>query len=160
MQLVKRQSENNFSSVYGIPTGGCCVALMLRDLLEVPIVASADEDSLIVDDLVDSGRTLRPYMEAGMMCDVLIRKPHSPFCDDVPERDGWVVFPWETHQPPAGDALARVLQASGVDAQDWEAEIALLAENQPHDPEHVLESLFSTDWLVASGLGRIKKDRG
>jgi xanthine phosphoribosyltransferase len=57
------------------------------------------ENCLIVDDLIDSGKTLemaRKYYPNSKIA-VLYRKPHSPNMVNyhVCQKDGWIIFPWE-----------------------------------------------------------------
>lgn len=103
--------------VYGIPTGGIFVALDLSRrhgfrFLERPVVGC-----LVVDDLVDSGRTLAPYHNSQeYVCDALFRKPKSPkhLAQFAAQQDGWLQFPWE-HASAPEDAVVRLLQYIGED---------------------------------------------
>ena len=114
--------HDGVSTVYGIPTGGSVVAstLAYRIGLRLLNVVNGDagdaSDLLVVDDLVDSGKTLRPWVERGYRVDTMIRKPHSPLdiAPDSLERDGWVQFPWEHNGQPE-DAVLRLLEYVGED---------------------------------------------
>jgi GTP cyclohydrolase I len=121
-KLAKRIGDR-YEYVYGVPTGGSFVAMELArisNLQMIDITTDMDNiaiaDVLIVDDLVDSGKTLERYYEQGYECDVLYRKPHSPK-DMVPqaqELDGWIKFPWE-HETGPEDAIVRMLSYIGED---------------------------------------------
>jgi GTP cyclohydrolase I len=111
--------------VYGVPTGGVPVAAYTG----LPLVAPPDgtvtldvlarygrDDLLVVDDLVDSGKTLAPFVEAGFRVDALLRKPHAPpaIAPHAEQVNGWVMFPWERGHGPE-DAVVRLLEWIGED---------------------------------------------
>ena len=75
---------------------------------------SYGEELLVVDDLVDSGRTLSPYAAEGIRVDSLFRKSHSPdsLAPQADEARGWVTFPWERGTGPE-DAVVRLLEWIG-----------------------------------------------
>lgn len=104
-------------SVYGVPRGGHIPALLVAQHLQVPIVAAPEDGTLVVDDLVDSGRTALRYMGDGHLFDALCHKPATP--TDLtfgPPFDGWLVFPWETgEQSGPEDAVVRLLEFIGED---------------------------------------------
>ena len=107
--------------VYGIPNGGLAPALLVAERLGLmPCEASAlsqldREKVLVVDDLVDSGKTMDCFHGPEAPCDALFRKPHSPYylAPHAECRDGWFEFPWERERKelPAEDAIRRILQA-------------------------------------------------
>lgn len=107
------------SGVWGVPTGGSFVAVLLSQKLGIPLLSSAAPGCLVVDDLVDSGATLEKLSTFNRAA--LIRKPHSPdFNMPTAETiDGWVVFPWERNHPKeqdgAGQSVTRLLQYIGED---------------------------------------------
>lgn len=99
----------HISSLYGVPTGGCFVALLVSERLFVPILDAPQPSTLVLDDLVDSGATMTRYSEFPR--DALFRKPHSPagLCADATEINDWIKFPWE-HDPSAEDEITRLIQ--------------------------------------------------
>jgi len=101
-------------AVYGVPMGGLGVAICTGLPWATP---DFDKQSLlIVDDLVDSGKTLRRYADDGYIVDALYRKPHSP-TELAPQAEvvkGWVKFPWEKETGPE-DAVVRLLEWIGED---------------------------------------------
>ena len=109
---------------YGVPQGGVPVAALTGLPLACPHFAPTPEslldaygDSLlVVDDLVDSGRTLAPYAAVGLAADALFRKPHSPpsLAPNAEEVSEWVTFPWERGTGPE-DAVVRLLEWIGED---------------------------------------------
>lgn len=88
-------------SVYGLPRGGLIPAVMLSHRLGVPLLNDPTllkPNTLIVDDIVDSGYSLKGFKDYLTAC--LIYKPlTSNFIPDLPGRwllsDDWIVFPWE-----------------------------------------------------------------
>lgn len=123
--LVKRIPANRFDSVFGIPGSGAVVAAFVSGILDLPIIDRPflirDEKKrhkcLIVDDLVDSGETMRIYKETGFYCDALYRKARSPqnLCPNAVQMGHeWLVFPWEHEDGPESN-VRRILQYVGED---------------------------------------------
>lgn len=123
-EIARGWINGGLTGVFGVPRGGCTPAGMLATALGIEVLDELPESPkgvLVVDDLVDSGETLRKYWDAGFVVDALYRKSHSP--DNLPGGrrtvDGWLVFPWER----AGGAqvetveqnIVRVLQFIGED---------------------------------------------
>lgn len=130
-KLAKRHKDLGHVAVYGIPTGGSVIAPLVAKYLNVPVSPWVRGASLIVDDLVDSGRTLSRMLTSkgdslhacshvigfGMpMVDALYRKSTSPtrLASQAVLIDGWAQFPWEASANPE-DAVVRLLQYLGED---------------------------------------------
>tara|TARA_B100001778_G_C18472673_1_gene576568 strand:+ start:189 stop:596 length:408 start_codon:yes stop_codon:yes gene_type:complete len=91
-------------SIYGIPRGGLIPAVILSHKLGLPMVDIIGRNTLVVDDMSDSGVTLSKM--PGQFTAVLFHKPHtSCFTPNVWSRlhegDEWLVFPWEEFDSPA-----------------------------------------------------------
>jgi GTP cyclohydrolase I len=148
-----------------VPTGGAIVASYLAGIWDLPLVTQPKGDCLVVDDLVDSGRTLQPYAERGFKVDALYRKPHSPadLAPDATLITGWVRFPWETDHAPT-DAVTRLLQYVGEDVnregladtpRRYVKALAELTRGYREDPRAILSRTFSEDideMVVVKGI--------
>ena len=56
---IYTQCKNKkFDGVYGFPRGGLCLAVALSHSLELPLLDEPKNNSLIVDDIYDTGYTL------------------------------------------------------------------------------------------------------
>ncbi|KKL78981.1 hypothetical protein LCGC14_2019360, partial [marine sediment metagenome] len=64
-KLVERGKWSMVKSIYGIPRGGQYVALMLSELYDIPLTNKIDKNTLVVDDIADSGKTLTEYHGLG-----------------------------------------------------------------------------------------------
>lgn len=84
--------------------------------LSVILVDEPDANTLVVDDLVDSGATGKRYQHHHF--DALFRKPWSPV-DLAPKAqllgDQWLMFPWEKDVSHPTDAVVRLLSYIGED---------------------------------------------
>lgn len=96
--------------VYGIPRGGTYIAAMIGTA-----VATPEEADVIVDDLVDSGDTMRLWMK---------KYPNKQFWapyikGQLIEKDAWVIFPWDEENPvgEVGQNVTRILQFIGEDVK-------------------------------------------
>lgn len=115
--VAKRWEPRN---VFGIPRGGHVPAAMLATLWGTQVLTDPEPGCLMLDDLVDSGRTMDEWLylfgSQGVDFDALYRKPTSP---ETPHREqptlveGWVVFPWERESSGPEDAVVRLLQWVG-----------------------------------------------
>ena len=91
-------------SIYGIPRGGLIPAVMLSHKTGLPLVQTIGANTLIVDDMTDSGVTMDKM--PGLYTAVLFHKPQtSVFTPNVyskiHEGNEWLVFPWEDSDAPA-----------------------------------------------------------
>src|SRR3989344_1396800 len=60
-EVVRWAGERNFKSIYGVPRGGLILGVVLSHRLGLPLklkVEELDQETLVVDDIADSGRTL------------------------------------------------------------------------------------------------------
>ena len=112
----RRLSDDGHPGVFGVPTGGSVLAALLCGRHGYTQLNEPVDGCLVVDDLVDSGRTLEPFHRRGLHCDALFRKPHSPahLASAAATTSGWVRFPWE-HESGVEDAVVRLLQYIGED---------------------------------------------
>jgi|TARA_R100001530_G_C4307705_1_gene152163 hypoxanthine phosphoribosyltransferase len=101
LELVKKikETERKFSKVYGIPRGGSIIAVYLSHYLNIPIADIVfDQTTLIVDDIADTGKTLKPYSEAFFTA-TLHYKSRSIVTPDIyikkVENKDWIVYPYE-----------------------------------------------------------------
>lgn len=105
-----RTSELKFKNIYGLPRGGLIPAVMLSHRLNIPLVkGDIGPDTLIVDDICDSGETLDKFVKKhqtlysfpfNLKTAVLHYKPHTScftptFYSKKWEKDIWLVYPWE-----------------------------------------------------------------
>ena len=87
-----------FSGIYGIPRGGLCLAVALSHKLNINLISKPTKNSLIVDDVYETGNTLNDFKDIeGAMFFVLFSKIepiwwHTVYKSDKKE---WIVFPWE-----------------------------------------------------------------
>lgn len=110
--------SNGITHVYGIPQGGVPVALLVAQATGLLITDQpAPGRTLIVDDLVDTGTTMRTYREQGYLCEALYRKPHSPqdLAPDATQVEAWLAFPWERDDGDPTDGVIRIIQHIGED---------------------------------------------
>ena len=87
-----------FSGVYGIPRGGLCLAVALSHKLKINLSSEPLGNSLIVDDVYETGVTLNNFKDIeGAMFYVLFSKIKPTWWNTVhiSEKKQWIVFPWE-----------------------------------------------------------------
>ena len=99
--ISKRCNISELSGIYGIPRGGLCLAVALSHKLNVQIIETPKKDSLIVDDVFETGLTLNKYKSIeGAKFFVLFSKKEPIWWEAVnlsPQKE-WIVFPWENKE--------------------------------------------------------------
>ena len=106
--VAKHVEENQLkiSGVYGIPRGGLVFAVMLSHRLHVPMLASATNDCLVVDDICDSGESLIHYVKntsnptepKPLIATMYYKENKLGIVPDIykfKKTDQWIVFPFE-----------------------------------------------------------------
>jgi len=88
----------NIDSVHGIARGGLIPAVMVSHMLDLPYVYVVGPNTLVIDDIADSGTTLNN--SPGVYTAVLHYKPHtSSFKPTIwaeeHKGDEWLIYPWE-----------------------------------------------------------------
>jgi GTP cyclohydrolase I len=89
---------------YGVPRGGQYISAMLNP------VDTIEEADIIIDDLIDSGKTEQDYK--------VYNKPFVALFNKQKEEDlkgRWLVFPWEVKEEPVENNFVRILQYLGED---------------------------------------------
>ena len=87
-----------FSGIYGVPRGGLCLAVALSHKLKINLISEPIKNSLIVDDIYETGITLNSYKDIeGAMFFVLFSKINPTWWNSVnmSKKKEWIVFPWE-----------------------------------------------------------------
>lgn len=102
--------------IYGIPRGGLIPAVILSHKLGIKLINEVFSDTLIVDDIVDTGETMKIRVtEANIWGDTrnivttsLVTRSsaeYKPNITGMPLRsDGWVCYPWENPEHYSNDA--------------------------------------------------------
>ena len=88
----------DFSGVYGVPRGGLCLAVALSHKLKINLISEPIKNSLIVDDVYETGITLTNLKNIeGAMFFVLFSKIEPTWWNTVfiSKKNQWIVFPWE-----------------------------------------------------------------
>jgi len=133
---VNRAKE--YKAIHGIPAGGIATAVVMAHVLNIDNILSAEDyknyenksEVLVVDDLVDSGATLKKFSESD--CAVVYKKPHSPqptyYYKDI--ESGWVEFPHEKDKAGILDHIIRVFSYIDVQLSDEEQQLVIQLLNK------------------------------
>ena len=88
----------DFSGIYGVPRGGLCLAVALSHKLKTNLISEPKKNSLIVDDIYETGITLNSFKDIeGATFFVLFSKIKPTWWNSVrtAKKKEWIVFPWE-----------------------------------------------------------------
>ena len=100
--LVKQIKERKmtFDGIYGVPRGGLPIAVSISHQLKLPLLLFPTKNSLVVDDISDTGETLYftkyKFLATLFTTDWTITKPHCWVYKKL-NRNDWIVFPWEEY---------------------------------------------------------------
>ena len=86
------------SGIYGVPRGGLCLAVALSHKLNIQLIEKPLKNSLIVDDIFETGITLSNFRNIeGVNFFVLVSKKKPIWWNTVNLNYSkqWIVFPWE-----------------------------------------------------------------
>jgi hypoxanthine phosphoribosyltransferase len=96
--IANRCKNLEFSGIYGIPRGGLCLAVALSHKLKINLISKPKKNSLIVDDVYETGITLNNFRDIeGAMFFVLFSKIEPTWWNTVhiSKKKDWIAFPWE-----------------------------------------------------------------
>ena len=96
--ISKTCSTKKLSGVYGVPRGGLCLAVAISHTLQIPFLETPQINSLVVDDVYETGVTLSRFREIkGVIVFVWLSKVEPDWWNavEVVKKDEWIVFPWE-----------------------------------------------------------------
>lgn len=104
------QANIHYEVIYGLARGGLVPAVMLSHRLNIPMVLNMEEvwrlkvknkSALIVDDISDTGETLRYFDDQKFDIATLFVREHTSkikpkYSYKNINHDNWLLFPWET----------------------------------------------------------------
>ena len=96
--ISEKCKNKSFVGVYGFPRGGLCLAVALSHSLGIPLLIEPKDNSLIVDDIYDTGSTLQKIRHLkGIETHVWISKTRPTWWNAYKciNKEDWIVFPWE-----------------------------------------------------------------
>ena len=97
-QIANKCMYKEFSGIYGVPRGGLCLAVTLSHKLKLELISEPKKNSLIVDDVYETGITLSTFKDIeGATFFVLFSKIQPLWWNTVfiSKKSQWIVFPWE-----------------------------------------------------------------
>ena len=96
---------DNIGAIYGLPRGGLPIAVSLSHTLKLPLLMNyydrkvvTDKKILVVDDIADTGNTLKDFgNKHNIICTLHYHQQSIVKPDYYVEEKGdrWIVYPWE-----------------------------------------------------------------
>jgi hypoxanthine phosphoribosyltransferase len=103
IKLASMIPKNKYTYVYGIPRGGLIVAVYLSHYCNLELIINDVEingwDTLVVDDIADTGKTLNKYPNSKCHSATIHYKSRSivepTYYVDQCSNNDWIVYPYE-----------------------------------------------------------------
>ena len=97
-KLLPELKSRGYKNIYAIPRGGLIFAVLLSHRLNIPITHELKETTLVVDDICDTGETLK-LIKCDKVCliakDLGVARTENLLYDIGLEDTTWVEFFWE-----------------------------------------------------------------
>ena len=98
-------SKIEITAIGGLPRGGLIPAVLLSHKMNIPFVSQANVKTilgniLIVDDICDTGKTLKPFKFESNVYTVTLHYKNSAIIEPdfwwkIANEEEWIVYPWE-----------------------------------------------------------------
>jgi GTP cyclohydrolase I len=112
-RLAEKIDHTKYTALYPVPKNGMYVAHVLSKLLNLPVSSELFEGCLVVDDLIDSGRTLSWYSPWDTAVLIAKNGNQDKVTYFVETRDKWITFFWEDQQHDIQNSIVRILEYIG-----------------------------------------------
>jgi len=115
-QKIKKKGKK-YENIYAVPRGGHLIGLILSDALKIPMELDKEgikKDTLIVDDLIDSGKTLSQFPKNDKAVIFVKNGKKKAVTYYVDETNEWVKFPDEKDNE-VQEHIERIMQYIGED---------------------------------------------
>lgn len=107
-KLIERINKAKYTNLYGVPRGGLILAVMLSHRLKLPVITDVkaiNDQTLICDDICDSGETLSIFNTQDIDTCALFKRYNSSmtptyYAKEI-SNDQWLLFPWESSDSEA-----------------------------------------------------------
>jgi len=97
-KLAPELKAKSYKNIYAIPRGGLIFGTYLSHILKIPMTHNIDDGTLIVDDICDTGETLKSFRNDKVCLvakDLGIKRTKNLTYDIGVEDDVWIKFFWE-----------------------------------------------------------------
>ena len=92
------KNYKNLSGVYGISRGGSVLATMLSHKMGIPVLQAPAKDCVVLDDISDTGLTLKHYADSGYITATMHSKKRTQVVPTIWWKEAgdneWIVYPW------------------------------------------------------------------
>ena len=117
-EKIKKEGKE-YENIYPVPRGGYLLGIILADSLKLPVAGCKEvitNKTLIVDDLIDSGKTLSEFKDNDKAVLYVKHGKKKLATYYLRETDAWIKFPDEKDDE-VQDHITRIMQYIGEDTQ-------------------------------------------
>jgi xanthine phosphoribosyltransferase len=93
--------KGNVTAIYAVPRGGLVLGVALSNLMRLPMVNEPEPGAVVVDDIIDTGETIRDIRArygARLVAAWIVRSRadvEDCIASSLVDHDEWFLFPWE-----------------------------------------------------------------
>lgn len=115
--LAHKVCDRGYCFIYGIPKGGIPLAVALAQRLNLSITDNPDSRTLVVDDVVDSGRTRARFQQFDFASIHVKESTPLEFYPTfyVKRENRWIDYFWEEKESSVQDHIVRLIEYIGED---------------------------------------------
>lgn len=113
-QLSKKINREKYSNLYPVMKNGLPVAERLSGYIDLPISYQLKKNSLVVDDLIDSGKTLDQFPDNDKAVLFVKNDNENKINYFVKVLNEWITFPWEKEED-IYNSIIRMIEYIGED---------------------------------------------
>lgn len=119
-KLASKLEPYNYTKIFGVPRGGIPLAAALSQIMGVILLSAPEQGCLVVDDIIDSGKTREFYNEYDFATlhkrhtaqfVYAKNKPRHTFFINYLKDETWIIYPWEqSEEQSVSDNITRIFQ--------------------------------------------------
>ncbi len=105
VSTLEEKRGKKFKAIYAIPRGGLVIGVALSHILRLNLILTEEklkqyaiDEVLVVDDIADYGRALKPFHDAGYCTLTLAKKPRSAIIPTIylhkVKNNAWISHFW------------------------------------------------------------------
>jgi hypoxanthine phosphoribosyltransferase len=101
LELTIKRSKEKFDGIYALMRGGLIPGVILSHSLNLPMLNKPTNESLIIEDISETGKTLKNIKHKKIAClytSLWTEVEPDYFAKIKTNKDSWLIFAWENQE--------------------------------------------------------------